>query len=134
MIRVLTTVILLSIASITSAANWVYVTENNTDAYFLDTSSITHERGVSRAWFKQVIFNDIVKDGRTVGDSTKAYYFFNCTEKTIWGKSYVQYTNGKVSKSDTFDYPRYAPITPDSIGEALYEATCNGVVPPSPFS
>jgi hypothetical protein len=134
MMRFLTTVILLSITSITSAANWVYVTKSDTKVFFLDATSMTHEGGISKAWVKDVIYNDTVKDGRTVGDSAISYRFYNCAEKTVGYKSGVIYIGNKVSESETASYVQYRPIIPESLEEALYEAACNGVVPPSPFS
>lgn len=128
MTKILITVILLSTTSIASAASWNRVSESDERTFYLNTDSLKRNGNIVSAWTRSVIHTDLTKDGMSVGDYTQLRYIFNCKENTVTSDFYIEYkASGKVINSESIQFPKYAPIIPDSIGEAVFETVCNAI-------
>ena len=114
------------------AANWVEVDIKK----YADVSSIAKyndiygKNNVYSIWTKDLndgsdIFKDIEK---TLGKQiwyTLTMRLFDCDNKTISAKSYVDYDlKDNVIDSYTYSYIEWRPVVPNSYGEALYQGVC----------
>lgn len=87
----------------------------------------TQSYGLIEAWIKQVVVNDLTKDGLSLGDYSMLQYRFNCNDGTYKLASYTQYNNktGKVINSYTYpSYDTFKSVVPETVGEALLKSTC----------
>jgi len=83
--------------------------------------------GLTQAWLKHVVVNDISKDGLALGDHTMVLSQFNCKNKTEKSVSYTDYDAKTGQSKRSYTYPSYTemkPPVPDSVGESQLESVC----------
>lgn len=124
-----------SLISISSFANsnWKVVGKTNEQIIGLDLNSISNVADFSyknykKVWVKNLIINDLTKDGMTIGDYTMILQWVSCGEKTIGYKSSTAYKkDGTVinNLSNSVSYVKMADVIPGTIGELVVDATCN---------
>lgn len=83
--------------------------------------------GLTQAWLKHVVVNDLSKDGLALGDYTMVLSQFNCKNKTEKSVSYTDYDAKTGVSKRSYTYPSYTemkPPVPDSVGESQLESVC----------
>lgn len=83
--------------------------------------------GLTQAWLKHVVVNDLSKDGLALGDYTMVLSQFNCKNKTEKSVSYTDYDAKTGLSKRSYTYPSYTemePPVPDSVGESQLESVC----------
>ena len=80
---------------------------------------------IKRVWVKKIIYNDITKDGFSVGDYRIDLWHIDCNALTSGMRSYAEYKkNGSLVDSHQFSYVEMKDVIPSSIGEAILEKAC----------
>lgn len=115
-----------------SASTWIEVSLTDESTYHIDLDRVqrTSEYGKSyfKVWVKETIYNDITKDGLTVGDYSLFLYHVDCQAQALGAKSYVSYKkNGKKINSKYFDYVKMRDAVPNSIGDSIVTYTCASI-------
>lgn len=111
--------------------DWFKIGGNDEANFYINMRSISefklYGKPVVKAWIKREIYNDISKDGLSVGDYNMVMYYSNCEEKTLGVKSLTDYKKGKVfGASNNYSYVEMKDVIPDSIGEAILAYSCTG--------
>ena len=80
-----------------------------------------------KIWTKSVIYNDLTKDGLTVGDYTLLLFWVDCSNQTIGTKAITQYkSNGKVfGESYNTSNVSMSDVVPNSRGAAILDLVCD---------
>lgn len=119
--------------NIFAAPEWVIASKSNEYVTYLDINSISQVKEYSytqfkKAWFKQVIYNDLSKDGMSVGDYTMTLDWLDCAGNSSGTKQSVSYKkNGEVipNSSRSTSYVNMTEVIPGTVGESMLEAVCN---------
>ncbi|MEG6547657.1 surface-adhesin E family protein [Acinetobacter bereziniae] len=108
---------------------WLSTTYSNEFETFTNAGYVKPKGyGITEAWIKRVVINDITKDGLSLNDYTMYLNQYNCDEKSFKSIMYTDYSykTGKVLNS--YSYPSYSqnfkPVVPESIGASELEAIC----------
>lgn len=128
--KLLTVLALLSISSISSASEWLYLFSSDTKKYYADLESFervnSYNENLIKAWFKLEIFNDIEKDGMGVGDETLVLYNFDCKNKKMGFTQVINYKNNKpLGNSYNASSAIMKDIIPDTIGAESLNRACS---------
>lgn len=114
-----------------AADDWVEIGTGNEDIFYMSKSYMKPVKSYAgssikiEAWVKSVIYNDIVKDGRSVGDYTQTLFEFDCTSETIKPIQNVNYNkNGSVQNSYESPYPKASRVVPNTHGETWLNIAC----------
>ena len=116
-----------------AAPEWVLASKSNENITYVDINSISQVREYAythykKAWFKQVIYNDISKDGMTVGDYTMSLDWFDCSGDSSGTKQIVSYKkNGQIvpNSSRSRSYVNMTDVIPGTVGESMLQAVCD---------
>ncbi|MBJ8506551.1 hypothetical protein I6M96_16295 [Acinetobacter seifertii] len=122
----------LVIATHSLANDWYKINETDESKYYINLPSISetniYGRKVVKAWVKDLIYNDLTKDGLSVGDYTMSLFYSNCDDSTLGIKSLTQYKNGKVFGNQLNNsYVNMKDVIPNSIGESILNYSCEGM-------
>lgn len=104
------------------AANWVQYSEKG----WYDISSWQRSGYIVRVWFK-----DLNDGTMKLIDNKKVWYDIsyiqaNCAERKINVKSIATYgLNGELLYSNSWNYPDWQDVVPESKGELKYYILCN---------
>lgn len=129
-------VLVAGILSTNVNADWERVGSSDEYYYYVDTDKTrkASEYGKTylKVWGKQIVYNDITKDGLSVDDYSISLWHINCNELTIGMKSYNEYKkSGKLLNSDHNSYVTMKDVIPNSIGESILEKSCKAFETPS---
>ncbi|MEN8321127.1 hypothetical protein [Acinetobacter junii] len=124
---------IIAISTISKASDdWYPIATTDESKFFINVQNISESREygktIVKSWIKMQIFNDITKDGLSVGDYSLMLYHSNCEDNTVGMKSLTSYKNGKlfgngVNKS----YVQMNDAIPESIGESIIAYSCEGI-------
>lgn len=111
--------------------DWFLMGNTKESKYYINMPSIseTREYGktIVKSWIKIQIFNDLTKDGLSVGDYTLMLYQVNCNENTIGVKTSTSYKDGKPYGSQiNKTYVQMNDVIPESIGQSILAYSCEG--------
>lgn len=101
------------------ASDWYFISETKFGGmHYIDASSITTQaNGTKRAWFSDVDTN---------GNYSKTLFSFICTTRELDLIRYIDYDNkGQVLKTGGAQKRDYSPVTPDTVGETMFEIACS---------
>lgn len=123
------------LCSVTSQANddWFYMGSTDESKYYINIQSITETKEFGKtlvkAWIKDEIFNDLTKDGLSVGDNSLMLYNLDCQENKIGLKASTSYKNRKMIPGKSFNrsYVEMKDVIPDSIGQSILAYGCEGM-------
>lgn len=115
---------------LTHADNWIDLTQSNEENFYFNLPSVHEVKEYNNtyveAWIKAVIYNDLTKDGLSIGDYTMIRFRFDCNKQMMGLISRTKYKKS----GDVFE-PSYTPtyikldhVIPDSIGSTLIFAAC----------
>ena len=97
---------------------WLWVTSNDQFGVFIDTISIKYSGSLAQFWECNYYPGSCQTHSGEHYEYALMYINYNTNSHTI--KSLVTYdTKGRVIDSYTYDYARYDPIVPGSIGETV---------------
>ncbi|MEI1702487.1 surface-adhesin E family protein [Acinetobacter baumannii] len=110
-----------------ASKGWVSVSKSNEFQAFVNfnhVEQITNE--IVQAWVKNVVINDVTKDGLNIGDYSMYLVRYDCSNKTYKNISYTDYKakTGTVLDSYTFTNTNFKPIIPESVGESQFDLIC----------
>ena len=111
---------------------WIIASKSNESITYLDLNYISQVTDYSyshykKAWFKHVIYNDISKDGKTVGDYTMSLDWINCSGNSSGTKQIISYKkNGQIipNSSRSRSYVNMEEVIPGTVGESMLDAVC----------
>lgn len=129
MLKIIFVLLMVSIYSAKVNAEWQNIGSTDEHIYFLDPDKIRKASGYGdsylKVWVKQVIFNDITKDGLSVNDYSIVLWQVDCNGLTIGMKSYAEYKkDGRLVNSNQKSYVSMSDVIPNSIGEGILEKAC----------
>ena len=76
-------------------------------------------------WVKSIVYNDLTKDGQSVGDYSMQNFSGKCNSRETAFFAFTDYYNdGRVLRSDSRSYASYSVAVPESVGEFLLLAAC----------
>jgi len=118
-----------------AASEWKFITLNSGFAFFIDTNSITNVseynyRQNKQFWLKELVVNDLERDGLGVGDYRLVLNWINCSANTLGVKAVTEY---KKQKDGTFKHESallanyqvaMQPIIPESVGQSFVSHVC----------
>lgn len=113
-------------------SDWKVVGTTKENIYGIDLNSISmvneypYQKN-KKAWIKNVIVNDLTKDGMTVGDYNMVLEWANCDNRTLGYKSNTAYKkDGTVisNLSNSKSYVQMNDVIPGTIGESIFETIC----------
>lgn len=112
--------------------DWFYMGKTNESKYYINIPSISefNEYGskLVKSWIKEEIYNDITKDGLTVGDHTMFLYQLDCKNNKIGLKSMTSYKGNKPFGIPTNkSYVEMRDVIPESIGQSILAYSCEGL-------
>lgn len=90
----------------------------------------TERYGITEAWVKRIVFNDISKDGLGLNDYTMELNHYNCNDRSRKSISYTDYSfkTGKVLNTVTNPnygvYSKFQAVIPETVGESELDAIC----------
>ncbi|WP_335954013.1 surface-adhesin E family protein [Acinetobacter higginsii] len=124
--------LLIATSSHSFADDWFQINETDESKFYINVPSISetnsYGKKVVKAWIKDVIYNDLTKDGLSVGDNTMSLFYSNCEDNTVGIKSITQYKNGKVFGSQISNsYVNMKDVIPNSIGQSILTYSCEGM-------
>lgn len=110
-------------------AEWELTTYSDEHYYFVDQErvreSTEYGKTYLKVWVKQVIYNDITKDGYGVGDYSLLLWQIDCNALTMGIKSYADYKkNGKMVYSTQAPFVKMNDAMPNSVGETFLNKAC----------
>ena len=119
--------------NIFAAPEWIVASKSDQAITYLDMNSISQVKEYSyshykKAWFKQVIYNDLEKDGMSVGDYTISLDWIDCSGNSSGTKQRISYKkNGQIipNSSRSTSYVNMTEVIPGTVGESMLEAVCN---------
>lgn len=118
-----------------AASEWKFITLNSGFAFSIDTNSITNVseynyRQNKQFWLKELVVNDLERDGLGVGDYRLVLNWINCSANTLGVKAVTEY---KKQKDGTFKHESallanyqvaMQPIIPESVGQSFVSHVC----------
>jgi hypothetical protein len=113
-------------SSVAYAERWFDLGSTDEVKMALDLETISFQNGYVKAWEKNTIYNDITKDGLTVGDYTKILWKVDCTGKRLGVIRSLSYKKTHVVNGDTgsYAYPVMRDVIPETHGETLLTDAC----------
>lgn len=114
-------------------SDWLEMGRTGEYNYFINVPSVkninVYGKPMIQAWIKMVIYNDITKDGLTVGDYSLLLYQINCQDETIGLKSSTDYKNNGKTLGRSFDktYVEMKDVIPNSIGQGILSYGCAAI-------
>ena len=129
MLKIIFALLMIGFFSTKANADWEAVGSTNESIYMIDPNKIrtASEYGKSylKVWVKQVIYNDITKDGLSVGDYEIDLQHIDCNGLTSGLKSYALYKkSGSLVDSYQSNHVEMSDVIPNSIGEMILEKAC----------
>ena len=130
MLKIVFALLMIVFFSVKANAEWESVGSTNEDIYLIDpdkirTASEYDGKSYLKVWVKKIIYNDITKDGFSVGDYRIDLWHIDCNALTSGMRSYAEYKkNGSLVDSHQFSYVEMKDVIPSSIGEAILEKAC----------
>jgi hypothetical protein len=129
MLKIICALLMIGVLTTQANAEWEQVGTTNENIYLIDPDKIrtASEYGKSylKVWVKRVIYNDITKDGLSVGDYEIDLWHIDCNGLTSGLKSYAEYKkSGILIKSNQTTYVEMNDVIPNSVGEAVLEKAC----------
>jgi len=118
--------ILATVATAASAAEWEFVTISAKDsAYFIDRSSVRTASDVygsyKMAWFK----TDDSQNKSVKYRSSMLLYRAKCNAYELGLAQWIDYdANGVVLDSNTSNYVKYQVVAPETVGYSILSAIC----------
>ena len=119
-----------------AASEWKFISLNSGFAFSIDTNSITNVseynyRQNKQFWVKQLVVQDLERDGLGVGDYRLVLQWINCSANTFGVKAITEYKKQKngTLKYDSYDSRadyevRMNPIIPESVGQLFVRHVC----------
>ena len=118
-----------------AASEWKFITLNSGFAFSIDTNSITNVseynyRQNKQFWVKQLVVQDLERDGLGVGDYRLVLQWINCSDNTLGEKAIAVYKKQKnrTLKPEFYSRSGYEvrmdPIIPGSVGESFVSHVC----------
>jgi hypothetical protein len=111
-----------SISSTAHAENWVFVGKADTGSItFYDSDSLKTNGRIVTIWEKVEARSD-----RTEPYSDAKFLMeYDCGDNTVYEKyEILYYRSGKTESNGPFEYGKWAPIAPGTIGASAIEALC----------
>lgn len=129
MLKIVLALLMIGFFSAKANAEWERVGSTDEDIYLIDPDKIRtaseYGKPYLKVWVKKIIYNDITKDGFTVGDYWIGLWHIDCNALTSGMKSYAEYRkNGSLVDSGQVSYVEMKDVIPSSIGEAILEKAC----------
>ena len=116
---------LIVVVPVIAQAEWVEITRTNEKKYYLNNTYIKDNSDIVQYWVKSIIYNDLTKDGQSVGDHSMHNFLGKCNSRETALFAFTDYYNdGRVLKSDSTSYASYSVAVPESLGESLLLAAC----------
>ncbi|MBJ8421915.1 surface-adhesin E family protein [Acinetobacter bereziniae] len=117
------------ISSFAFAEDWVLIGKSHQDKTYLNVKSLKisniYGQSYLKAWVKFEIYNDVVKDGLSLGDYTLVLYQIDCNQQKIGEVSVVNYKNKMVyGKTKDVAFPNMTDIVPGTVGETILDTSC----------
>ncbi len=116
-----------SLQNIAYAVTWVKFSQSDEYIFEIDRDSITSQAGVTQVWVKFTIYNDLSRDGLTVGDYMLYLDYIKCKDnklRTDKGMTYAK--DGIIINSFINDSSEYDDVVANTIGEDIFNAVCKG--------
>ncbi|EXB27097.1 hypothetical protein J537_1000 [Acinetobacter baumannii 1437282] len=128
--KLLLTLLLSPLPSITFGSEWLHLFNTEAEAYYLDLESLKpvnrFNKDLSKGWVKIEIIKDIEKDGMTVGDYGLTLWNFDCDTNKLGLVQAIRYKNGKsLGTSFNISVPTMRDAIPDTVGEDLLSRACS---------
>ena len=114
-------------------SDWLEMGRTDEFNYFINVPSVkninVYGKPIIQAWIKMEIYNDITKDGLSVGDYSLLLYHINCEDETIGLKSSTDYkSNGKtLGRSLNYTSVEMKDVIPNSIGQGILSYGCAAI-------
>ena len=129
MLKIVFALLMIGFFPVKANAEWESVGSTDEHIYLIDPDKIrtASEYGKSylKVWVKRVIYNDITKDGFSVGDYEIHLLHIDCNALTSGLKSYAEYKkNGNLVNSHQLTYVEMRDVIPNSVGEGILEKAC----------
>lgn len=130
MLKIVFALLMIGFFSVKANAEWESVGTTNEHIYLIDpdkirTASEYAGKSYLKVWVKNIIYNDITKDGLSVGDYKINLWHIDCNALTSGLKSYADYKkNGSLVDSQQVSYVKMEDVIPNSAGEAILEKAC----------
>ena len=129
MLKIVFALLMIGFFPVKANAEWESVGSTDEHIYLIDPDKIrtASEYGKSylKVWVKLVIYNDITKDGFSVGDYEIDLLHIDCNALTSGLKSYAKYKkNGNLVNSRQLTYVEMRDVIPNSVGEGILEKAC----------
>ena len=111
--------------------NWINIGKTDESNYYINFKSIEdaydYNNTYVKAWIKSVIYNDITKDGLSVGDNTMVLYYSNCSKNQLGVKTLISYKNNKpFGPQINNTYPNMRDVIPETMGQLIFDYSCEG--------
>lgn len=112
------------------AESWVFVGETDESKYYIDSDRIQtineYGKNYQKIWVKELIYNDITKDGLTVGDYYLQLFQIDCKNQMFGMKVFASYkNNGHKIESEHLNRVSMRDAIPGSIGDSVVQYACN---------
>lgn len=109
---------------------WFYSTNSTEKNAYINYNHIKlMPNNKVEAWVKYIIFNDLTKDGMTVGDYTMTLSMYDCTAETYKNISSIDYQKKTGKVLNTYKVPsyksEYESVIPDTVGETVLNDVCS---------
>lgn len=112
----------------TSVKGWISVSRSNEFEALINFNYVEPlSNGGVQAWVKNVVINDVTKDGLSLGDYSMYLAKYDCSNRTYKNISYTDYNSKTGAILDSYTFPAYQgfkPVIPDSVGESQFNSVC----------
>ena len=116
---------LIVVVPVIAQAEWVEVTHTNERKFYLNGTYIKDNSDTVQYWVKSIIYNDLTKDGQSVGDFSMYNLSGKCNSRETALFAVTDYYNdGRAFRSDSIPYASYSVAVPASVGESLLLMAC----------
>lgn len=111
--------------------NWINIGKTDESNFYINFKSIEeaydYNNTYVKSWIKSVIYNDITKDGLSVGDITMTLYYSNCSKNQLGVKTLIAYKNNKPFGSQINNtHPDMRDVIPETMGKLIFDYSCKG--------
>lgn len=132
--QVLLTTLLMSLFSMSHAANWAEISRADDELMEIDLETLqnigTPTAPIVKAWIKLTSLNDDYGDKLASGEFAIGLQQYDCAKRTELFLAYTSYDKqGRVKESKKNDKVVYQDIRPDSVGELLFKTACSSFKP-----